>query len=79
MGIPTWTLFAGTAPAVDLWLESQGRLARLTRPEQVAKLGPRTAPPRPTAELRERGRAIEDVFVTATLAAADGRYATMPS
>ncbi len=72
MGIPTWTLFAGTTPAVDLWLERQGRLARLTRPEQVAQLRPRQVQPRTTAELRERGRAIEDVLVRATLAAAGG-------
>jgi uncharacterized protein len=80
MGIPTWTLFAGATPAVDRWLEQQGRLARLTRPDQLANLRRRTTPPRSTDELRQRGRAIEDVFVSATLAAAAvGGYATMPA
>lgn len=79
MGIPTWTLFAGATPAVDVWLERQGRLVRLTRAEQVASLRQRTVPPRSTDELRQRGRVIEEVFVSATLGAADGRYATMPA
>jgi predicted glycosyltransferase len=72
MGIPTWTLFAGSAPAVDLWLERQGKLARLTSPHQVAQLAPRSTPPHTTEELRGRARAIEDVFVAATLRAVTG-------
>jgi predicted glycosyltransferase len=73
MGIPTWTLFAGATPAVDVWLEGQGRLTRLQRPEQLANLGRRSQAPRNMSELRERGQAIEDAFVSATLAAADDR------
>jgi uncharacterized protein len=72
MGIPTWTVFAGTAPGVDRWLERQGMLTRLTSVDQVARLTPRPAPPRTIAQLRERGRVIGDIVVQATLAAAHG-------
>jgi uncharacterized protein len=73
MGIPTWTMFGGTTPAVDVWLERQGVLKRLARPEQLADLSPREAEPRTPAELRVRARAVEDVFVQETLAAGAGR------
>jgi uncharacterized protein len=73
MGIPTWTLFAGETPAVDAWLERQGMLRRLTAAEQLAHLTPRRSTPRTPEELRERGRAIEDVLVRETLAARDLR------
>jgi predicted glycosyltransferase len=72
MGIPTWSLFAGNPPAVDLWLERQGRLSRLASPEQLGRLVPRSAQPHETAQLRSRGRAIEEVLVGATVAAANG-------
>jgi uncharacterized protein len=73
MGIPTWTMFAGTTPAVDVWLERQGVLGRLVEPEQLAALSPRRAQPRTPQELAARGRALEDVFVRETLAAGAGR------
>jgi predicted glycosyltransferase len=73
MGIPTWTMFGGTTPAVDVWLERQGALKRLARPEQLAGLSPREAEPRTPAELRVRATAVEDVFVRETLAAAENR------
>jgi predicted glycosyltransferase len=69
IGIPTWTMFAGTAPAVDMWLESQGKLARLTNVDQLGCLQPRTRQPHTPAELRDRSHAIERVLVDATLAA----------
>jgi predicted glycosyltransferase len=68
MGIPTWTMFAGTTPAVDTWLERQGMLKRLVSAEQLAKLTPRHGQPRSPADLRRRGEAIEGVFVEVTLA-----------
>lgn len=67
MGIPTWTLFAGSTPAVDLWLERQGMLNRLTSPDQLARLTPRPREPRSLAQLRESADAIERTFVQATL------------
>ncbi|HEY3727763.1 MAG TPA: DUF354 domain-containing protein [Solirubrobacteraceae bacterium] len=70
MGIPTWTLFAGTTPAVDVWLESRGLLQRLREPADVGYLKPRRSVPHSPDELRVQGAAIERVIVDATLAAA---------
>jgi predicted glycosyltransferase len=69
MGIPTWTLFAGRPPSVDLWLEERGLLARLERVEQL-NLAPRSAQPRSIASLAARGAAVEQVFVEAVSAVA---------
>ncbi len=69
MGIPTWTVFAGPPPAVDLWLERRGALARLTHVGPLARLRPRQVPPRTPAELRRRGEAIQRVVVHTTLSA----------
>jgi predicted glycosyltransferase len=67
IGIPTWTLFAGETPAVDMWLERQGRLVRLTDPGQLTRLTPRQSKPLAPDELRRRAGEIEQVFVDATL------------
>jgi uncharacterized protein len=75
MGIPTWTMFAGKTPAVDVWLEQEGSLGRLLGPEQLADLSPRRQGPRTPAELSARGQAIGEVFVRETLAAGAGRRA----
>ena len=56
MGIPTWTMFAGKTPAVDVSLERRGMLRRLTRAEQLANLAPRRATPRTPEELRASGK-----------------------
>jgi predicted glycosyltransferase len=69
MGIPTWTVYAGRPPAVDTWLERQGRLSRLTHAEQLARLTRRTAEPITPGKLRERAGAIERVLVGATVEA----------
>jgi hypothetical protein len=72
MGVPTWTVFAGSPPAVDQWLERHGKLARLTSLRDLDKLGARPLPPREPDELREQATAIERIFVDATLAACPG-------
>ena len=72
MGIPTWTLFAGKTPAVDLWLERRGMLRRLSRPRQLADVAPRRAGPYSPAELRIRSGRLEEVLVRETLAAGGG-------
>ncbi|MGN6869068.1 MAG: DUF354 domain-containing protein [Solirubrobacteraceae bacterium] len=72
MGIPTWTLFAGKTPAVDLWLEHRGMLRRLVRAEQLAQLEPRRAEPCTTETLRQRGGHLEYILVRETVAAARG-------
>jgi hypothetical protein len=73
IGIPTWTLFAGTAPAVDEWLVSQGSLRRLTDAAQLRSLQLEPISKRTPAGLRERAGRIERVIVDATLAAVNPR------
>ncbi|MGH2979117.1 MAG: DUF354 domain-containing protein, partial [Solirubrobacterales bacterium] len=63
LGVPTLTVYAGTPPAVDRALESQGRLSRLLGPEQVASVQKRAREPVPLEELRVRSEAIMDVFL----------------
>ena len=67
MGIPTWTMFAGSTPAVDAWLERQGALNRLVSADQLSRLAPRQNQPWSPADLRRRAAAIEHVFVEVTL------------
>jgi len=69
LGIPTWTLFAGTPPAVDRWLIGQGMLKRLNSPRQLVDLRPRAAEPHTPAHLRDRAGRIERVILDATTAA----------
>jgi uncharacterized protein len=78
MGIPTWTLFAGKPPAVDLWLEQRGMLRRLVRADQLARLQPRRDEPCSTETLRERGGRLEYILVRETVAAARGMLAPPP-
>lgn len=78
MGIPTWTLFAGKTPAVDLWLERRGMLRRLTGVGQLAHLEPRRAEPLTPDALRERGGRLEYILVRETVAAAGGVIAHPP-
>jgi predicted glycosyltransferase len=75
MGIPTWTLFAGKTPAVDLWLERRGMMSRLVRAEQLSHLAPRESAPCPPETLRERGGPLEYILVRETVAAGGGMIA----
>jgi uncharacterized protein len=78
MGIPTWTMFAGKTPAVDLWLERRGMLSRLVRAEQLAHLAPRGAEPITPETLRERGGPLEYILVRETVAAGGGVIVPAP-
>jgi hypothetical protein len=78
MSIPTWTMFAGKTPAVDLWLERRGMLSRLVRAEQLARLAPRGTEPVTPEKLRERGGALEYILVRETVAAGGGVIAPAP-
>ena len=69
MGVPTFTLFAGRAPAVDRWLEGRRLLARLRDPAQLGDIQPRAREPQAIDELRSAGAAARDAFVEAVLAA----------
>jgi predicted glycosyltransferase len=69
MGIPTYSVYAGSRPAVDRWLEGRGRLRTLTRAETLFEVPRRERPAAPLDELRARAAAIEDAFVEATVEA----------
>lgn len=67
LGVPTYSLFAGRAAAVDDWLIQRGLLTRLTRAEDlplVVRLGDRDSP---LEALARRSEAIMDTFLAATV------------
>jgi uncharacterized protein len=71
LGIPAVSLFAGSQPAVDRWLEQQGRLQRLRHPEELIPVQPRQADPRPTQDLVRRGSELIDIFLRSIEGVAD--------
>jgi predicted glycosyltransferase len=70
LGTPALSVFAGRQPAVDRLLESRGLLRRLEAAREVDTVRARAAPPAPADALRERSRALVELFVAETLAAA---------
>jgi uncharacterized protein len=75
LGIPAFSLFAGRRPAVDRWLEREGRLQVLDRPERLPSPTRHARSPAVIERLRERGRRIEEVFMRSVIDAANGRTA----
>ena len=69
LGVPTYSMFAGRPPAVDLALEARGLLTRLGSVEQLMSADPATSPRRTDRlnEIRTHGQLIEDAFVGATM------------
>ena len=65
MGVPTLSAYAGTPPAVDRLLEAQGRLRRITSPEELGTLQARDRGPEVLERLRGRSAAILETFVNA--------------
>jgi uncharacterized protein len=63
LGVPTFSVYAGKTPAVDRELESQGRLSRLRRADQVTTVKKRTREPQSLESLRARSERIMDVFI----------------
>jgi predicted glycosyltransferase len=72
MGIPTFTVFAAKAPAVDELLIGEGKMTRLTGTEPLGALGPRTSEPRSSTELKAEAEALLDRFVEAVEEAGPG-------
>ena len=70
LGLPTWSAFAGERPAVDRWLESEGRLHALEDPGELAAIGPRVDPGADLARLEREGVRIRDIFIEAVMDAA---------
>ena len=64
MGIPAVSLFGGTRPAVDCWLERQGLLRVIQRPDQLGPLRRRVTQPKPVGDLRARGARLAEMFVS---------------
>ena len=69
LGLQTWSAFAGRRPAVDEWLEAEGRLHTLTAPEQLRDLGPRSGTSADLSRLAAEGRRIRGAFLDAVAAA----------
>lgn len=67
MGIPTYTLFEGTSPAVDRWLMDRAMLRPLKHVGQLAHLKPRSKEPASLDQLREQAAPVMERFVSATL------------
>jgi len=68
LGVPTYSLFAGRAPAVDDWLIREGLLRRLERAEDLPRVRRRSDHGSALAQLAQRGGKILETFVDATLA-----------
>jgi hypothetical protein len=70
MGVPTYTVFAGRAPAVDARLEREGRLRRLTSVAELPRPRPRQSQPRSLEELHARSRLLLSHFTSQAIGAA---------
>ena len=73
LGVPTFSIYAGAAPAVDRWLEGKGLLRRLSDVGALGAVGARTSDPVPVEQLRRRAAALIEGFVEAVLDAAGER------
>jgi predicted glycosyltransferase len=73
LGVPTYSLFAGRRPAVDLWLERQGRLNYLSAAARFPEITVRARPARSLGALREQAGAAIEGFVAAVTAGHRGR------
>jgi predicted glycosyltransferase len=71
LGIPAVSLFGGRQPAVDRWLEQQGRLQRLRSPDELMPVQPRQVDPSPTQDLVRRGSELIDIFLRSIEGVAD--------
>jgi hypothetical protein len=66
LGVPTFSVFGGECAAVDDWLEREGKLRRLRRPDEVLPIRRRDSYDIDLGGLRARGEAILEVFISAT-------------
>jgi len=75
LGVPTYSLFAGKPPAVDLLLEQRGLLRRLHPASEPVALVPHRAEPDGLGKLRRRGEGLVEVFVREAIEAVCPRTA----
>ena len=73
LGVPTLTAFAGEPPTVDVWLEGQGKLQRLTHASQVVPVPTRPRRDLDLDTLRRRSDGLLELFVEAVTDHASGR------
>ena len=73
LGVPTYSVFAGKAAAVDRWLQEQGLLARLSEASDLPPISPR---PEPSADqlrrLHNRGAELVETFLEVCTSALRG-------
>jgi uncharacterized protein len=67
MGVPTYSIFAGTQPAVDKALERQGRLRRLSNASQLVPVRSRTVEPSTINEIRASATHLVDTVINTTV------------
>ena len=73
LGARTYSVYAGASPAVDRWLERQGRLTKLRAPGDLLPVRSAQRTALDLQALRARGDELVEWFVDATLSAAEGR------
>ena len=67
LGVPTFSLFAGRAPAVDEWLVERGLLKRLEDVEQLDGALDQPSPRRTIADLKASSEPVVELFAQTTL------------
>jgi predicted glycosyltransferase len=64
LGVPTLSVFAGSQPAVDRWLEEHGLLRVMRSAADIGEPARRASEPKPLSELRRRGAKLSEMFVS---------------
>jgi predicted glycosyltransferase len=70
LGVPTLSIFRGSQPAVDRWLEDNGLLRVIRDAAEVGDPAPRATAPRALSDLRQRGAKLSEIFASAIEATA---------
>jgi uncharacterized protein len=65
LGVPTLSVYRGSRPAVDRWLEEEGLLHVIRDAADLGPLTPRPTKPRALSDLRQRGGQLSEIFVSA--------------
>jgi predicted glycosyltransferase len=72
LGVPTLSVFGGSQPAVDRWLEEQGLIRVIRSAADIGDPARRATEPKPLSELRRRGAKLSEIFVSTIEATARG-------
>jgi predicted glycosyltransferase len=70
LGIPTATVYEGRPAAIELELEQQGRIRRISQPEEIDAVMASERTPINLDELRRQGARLTNLFVEAVLSEA---------